>query len=364
MTETPVAQGTLYAARPSIRIDTQEYALINELLLGMRMTETEGGLSALELRFSNHASDTEGGADLAFEEGDILALGKQIILYAGDQSEPQEIFRGVITGLEIEFPESAPPELMVLAEDAFQRARMTRRSKTWEDKSIADIANAVAEQVSLRPVVSGFDQTGTWVQFNESDLAFLRRLLARFDGDLQVVGEEMHVSPRSDVQRGTVTLDMHSQLRAARVIADLTNVVTQVTASGWDVMAGESITATSSGTNFGPGQGSKGKEVLSDLSSVLGEGAYHIGHLAAANQQELQAIVDSAFDQRARRFVRAEGTAEGNPAIRVGTHVELTGLGPRFSNTYYVVRACHRYDRVSGYMTDFEAECGFMGNGS
>jgi phage protein D len=56
-----------------------------------------------------------------------------------------------------------------------------------------------------------------------------------------------------------------------------------------------------------------------------------------------------------------EGTAEGNPQIRVGTHVELTGLGDRFSNTYYVTRACHRYDLANGYETDFEAECAYWG---
>jgi phage protein D len=59
--------------------------------------------------------------------------------------------------------------------------------------------------------------------------------------------------------------------------------------------------------------------------------------------------------------VRVAGTAEGNAALRVGTHVTLRGLGPRFDNVYYVTRACHRWDVASAYETDFEAECAFLG---
>ncbi len=79
---------------------------------------------------------------------------------------------------------------------------------------------------------------------------------------------------------------------------------------------------------------------------------------------EAQALAHTVFDRRARRFVVVEGTAQGNPAIRVGTHVTLQGLGPRFSNTYYVVRATHRFDSSNGYQTHFEAECAFLGTGS
>ncbi|PZO43948.1 MAG: hypothetical protein DCF15_22350, partial [Phormidesmis priestleyi] len=54
------------------------------------------------------------------------------------------------------------------------------------------------------------------------------------------------------------------------------------------------------------------------------------------------------------------GTAEGNPSLRVGTYTKLSGLGDRFSNTYYIVRTCHRFDVQRGYETDFEAECAYL----
>jgi phage protein D len=196
------------------------------------------------------------------------------------------------------------------------------------------------------------------MQLNESDLAFLRRLLRRHDADLQVVGKELHVSARLDVKRGTLDLELHSQLRQVRVTADLTDQMTAATVTGWDAVAGKRVSATSKGANGGPGAGRTGAQVLRD---TLGERSEHLGHLAVTTQEEAQALADTAFDRRARRFVRLDGTAEGNPALRVGTHINLTGVSRRFDNTYYVVSACHRFDVKRGYETDFEAECAFLG---
>lgn len=76
MPETPTTIQALYRARPTVRINGQEYAKVRELVVSMAMNEQEGGLSALELRLTNVASDVSGGADLAFEDDKILRLGR------------------------------------------------------------------------------------------------------------------------------------------------------------------------------------------------------------------------------------------------------------------------------------------------
>jgi phage protein D len=360
MSESSLSQGVVYSAKPTIRVDGQANDLISDLLVAMKMTEAEGGLSALELRLSNVASDPQGSADLAFEDESVLKLGTAIAAYGGDEQSPREIFRGVVTGLEADFPETGPPELVIYAEDKLQSGRMTRKTALHDDVTLADLANQVAQSLSLTPVVTGFtDNIGTQVQLNESDLAFLRRLLAAHDGDVQVVGSELHVSPRGDVQRGTIELEMFSQLRRARVIADLAEQVTEVTATGWDPSRGERVKASSSGAHSGPGSGRRGSE---QLQQTLGTRSEHMGQLALTTTAQAQAVADSTFDRRARRFVRVEASAEGNPALRVGTQVTLSGLSHRFDNTYYVVRAVHRFDLTKGYLTDFEAECAFLGD--
>lgn len=359
MAETAVSQLSVYSSRPTIRIDEQDFDRAGQLLIGMSMQEQEGGLSSLQLRFSNIASDPQGGSDFAFEDETELRLGSSIVVYAGDQTAPQEIFRGLVTGFEADFPAQDPPELLVLAEDSLQSARMSRRTRTYENMSISDLIDTIAAHLSLEPVSSGFaSDTSTWVQLNESDLAFLRRILRRYDGDLQVVGNELHVSPRSEVQRGELELELFSQLQSVKFIADLSDQVTEVSVSGWDSIAGERISATSTGANPGPGEGRNGAQLLAE---AMGDRKEHVGHILVSTDEEAQQLADSVFDQRARRFVCAHGIAEGNPALRVGSHVRLTGVSQRFINTYYVVAACHRFDVQRGYQTHFKAESHSLG---
>ncbi len=360
MEETSVSQSAIYRARPTLRLAGEEDVRASELLLAMTMKESEGGMSSLELRFSNWASTTDGGAEVAFDTGTKLKLGGQIEVYTGDETEPREIFRGKITALEADYKTGIPPELCVLAEDSLQQARLARRSKIYTEQSPADIVRAVAGNLGLTPVVTGLTRpVATWAQYNESDLAFLRRLLSRFDADLQISGTQLQVSPRGDVKRGTVELVLFSQLARARVTADLANQITRVTVRGWSAANGVAVKAeTTSGTHPGPGSGKEGAAVLRD---AFGERSEHIGHFAVSSDAEATALTQAAYDQRARRFVRVDGTAEGNAKLRVGCHVSLSGLGALFDNTYYVVETCHLYDQRSGYRTDFVGECAYIG---
>ena len=189
MPEQPLTQNAVYTAIPTVQIDGQANDKVTAQLLSIEMREQEGGMSSLEMRLSNFGSFSTGLADLVFEDGAILKLGAAVLVYAGDASSPTEIFRGKITGLEGRFPDGGPPDLVVLAEDALQGARMQRRTKNWDSTTLTAIAQQVATNLGLTPVLAGLDTNiGTQQQFNESDLHFLRRLLARYDADVQIVG--------------------------------------------------------------------------------------------------------------------------------------------------------------------------------
>jgi phage protein D len=86
----------------------------------------------------------------------------------------------------------------------------------------------------------------------------------------------------------------------------------------------------------------------------------HIAEICVQSQDEGQAVADAMLAARQRRFVSVEGCVTGDPSLRVGTVVDITGVGPRFENSYYVTHAQHRYTRAEGYVTDFRAECAFF----
>ena len=361
MPEQPLTQNAVYTAIPTVQIDGQANDKVTAQLLSTEMRESEGGMSSLEMRLSNFGSFTTGLADLVFEDGAILKLGSAVLVYTGDASSPTEIFRGKITALEGHFPENGPPDLVVLAEDALQISRMARRTKTWPSTTLSAIASQVASNLGLTPVLAGLDTTiGDQLQYNESDLRFLRRLLARYDGDVQVAGTELHASPRGQAQRNSIEIDLNSQLKQVRVLADLSHQVSQVTATGWDYTQGQTISVTSQTTSLGPGSGQTGAAWLQQALATRSE---QLGQFSNLNSQDAQALVDAEFAQRARTFVVAHGVSEGNPNLRVGTYLQLGGLGPRFSNIYYTTSTVHHFDTQGGYETKFTAECAYLGGG-
>lgn len=348
-----------FSARPTVQLDGQESERLAALLTGMAMHEREGGLAALELRLTNVASLSDGSAETAFDAGGDLELGAAITVGGGDATRPVELFRGTVTGLEAVHRRGAPPELVVLAEDALQKARLKRRSQVFENVTLADIVRRIAGDHGLTPQITGLDQDfGPQVQMNETDLGFLRRLLARVDADLQVVGNELQVAPRAEVRRGEVELDAALDLHEARVLADLAHQVTATTVKGWDAGNGQAVSAEGAEDAPGPGGGERGGAVL---EPALGSRAEHTGHLAVGTEAEARALATATRNGRARRFVTLHAVAAGNPALRVGTHVRLTGLGRWFANTFYVIETRHLFDIESGYRTEFRAECAYLG---
>jgi len=360
MPEGSLSPRAVYNPRPTVEADGATDPRLAALLLTMELREAEGGLSQATLRYSNVASLADGCAELAFEDERVLKLGTALKIGAGDSSAPAELFRGAISALTAEFPQGAPPELVVYAEDALQSARLARKSRMFADLNVADVVRRIANEHRLTPVIDGLTElTGDWAQWNESDLAFLRRLLARVHADFQVVGDELHVSPLATLKRNELELRLHSQLTAVAFTADLAHQVSGVSISGWDEAAGETIRHTATPQAIAPGSG---RDAAAILEATFGPRIEHLTHVVARTAREAEALAQAALERRQVGFVRAQGEAEGNPRLRVGSWVKLTGVSTRFDNVYRVIRACHRYDQHHGYRTEFEAECASLGN--
>src|ERR1700759_4076356 len=94
MPETTLSQSAIFSARPTLRIAGQEDARLSALVTSMRMEESEGGMSTLELHVTDWVDTSDGGGEIAFDADSTLEHG-------GDAAAPCELFKGKLTALEL-----------------------------------------------------------------------------------------------------------------------------------------------------------------------------------------------------------------------------------------------------------------------
>lgn len=351
----------LHTASPAIEIDGMSYPLVAANLELMRVTEGLGGLSSLEVALTDEMTLGDGSASHAAGAGSPLQLGAGIRVFAGAaEVRAFEIFDGQITAIESEVRESGAALFTVLAEDRLLAARRIRRTRLFEKKSAKDLVEQIAADHKLTPEVrEGVDtETADWMQSDETDLAFLRRVLARSDADVQIVADKLQAGRIGMNQRALVPLAAGNTLKRARITADIAEQVNEIRLASFDPASGEAVDAKGTAGGFGPGKGKTGADVLKDKFSEV---KMHLGRFGPMTDTAAQNLAQYECDRRARGFVTVVGTAQGNGEIRVGSWVELSGVNPQFANQYAVTKAIHRWDRREGYMTDFEAESAYLG---
>ncbi len=353
----PVA---VYSTRPTIEVGGLDYPLINQNIIAIRVEEAIGGLTTAELTVVDWVARTDGTSGFAGDSGSPLVLGAGLRVFLGPAEVlASEVFDGQIIAVETEVVKDGPPRLTVIAEDRLFAARRTRRSRILTEKSPGDVATQIAQDYNLTPEIrSGLDTpVCNWVQQDESDLAFLRRILARYDADVQIVGGKMQVGRIAMDQRNALTLTVGTTLECVRICADVAHQISRAKLTSFDPASGNPVTADIAAQGSGPGSGKTGADLLSSAFAAI---QHPLGHYGPMTQGEADRVAAAVCDRRSRAFVLASGTAIGTAELRVGSWVTLAGVNPAFANVYAVTSATHRYEPTQGYHTDFVAECAYM----
>ncbi len=345
----------LYSARPRFRLDGRDQPGLVDGLLSLVVEETTAGLYRCEAVFGNWGTK-DGAPGFLFFDRAAFDFGKPLEVDMGDGDAAAKVFTGKVTGLEAHFPEGRPPEIAVLAEDRLQDLRMTRRSRTYEDSSDADVARFIASKHGLTAQVDLDGPTHTVLaQVNQSDLAFLRERARAADAEVWVEGATLHAQARARRNAGQVSLEYGRTLREFSVLADLAAQRTSLTVSGWDVAAKEGIKgeASDSAVQSELNGGDSGAKVL---KSAFGDRPERIVHLVSLTPGEADGLAKARFRGMARRFLTGQGISDGDARIRVGTRVDLKSVGSLFEGEYYVTEVRQTFDALHGYRTRFAVE--------
>jgi phage protein D len=346
------------ATAPVFQVDGEVKGELARDLLWLEIEEDTGGMKRLSARFLAQGplpgANSEG---LLYLDGRILDFGKRLDVSIGPAQVARTVFKGQVSAIEAQFHETSEPEVMVFAEDKLMQLRMTRRMKTYENMSDADIASDIANQHGLAAEVDADGPSYDIVQqWNQSDLAFLRERARLIQAEVWLEEDTLHFKTRDRRNATELTLVQGNHILSMSARADLAHQRTKVKVSGFDAQARDRIDEEA-GEDAIQAEISGGRNGPAVLAQAFGERVSYRVREAPLASAEARDWARGEMLRRARSFVTVQGVTRGSPDMMVGSRLRLERVGPPFEGGgYTVTRLCHTYDLSQGHRTRFEAQ--------
>jgi len=269
----------------------------------------------------------------------------------GDRTT-KAIFKGEIVTVEPDF-QAGGASMVVRAYDKSHRMMRSRKQRTFKDVTVSDIVSKVCRENGLRPQVQASGpKLDVVVQNSETDWDFIWRLAQRIGFEL-LIDDTKAVFAKPSRAGDEVELAYPDDLHGFRPRITAVQQVQTVSVRGYDPKSKRTVVSSQSAPNQVTEAGIRRGEVRGKFPGDVIE----IGGQSFSSQGEAEAIAQSALDQLANAYLAAEGECEGNPAIKAGTRLKITGVGTKFSGTYRVAKAVHMLS-AGGYVTQFSNSAG------
>ena len=285
--------------------------------------------------------------------------GARVEIDLGYVGHLQQMFRGQITSITADFPESGPPVVHVQGTDDLHKlTRGTAHSRFEEADS--DIVRQIAqEMMGLRVDVDDTPmRTGPRVQMHQSDYAFLQDLAALDGYAVWVEDGTLFFKRTRPTRQEPLALEWGRTLQSFTPRISTAGLVKKVVVKGYDPVQKQGFT----GVARAPSE-LRGLPFGLSPSGLLEVGSGSGGRSERVFESE-RVTSKAEADERAAAIlnqiwqgaVTGSGTSPGHPEIRVGTILALSGIG-RFSNEYVVTSVTHSIGE-GGYQTSFEVNGG------
>jgi phage protein D len=347
----------LSSSAPVFKVDGDVKGDLARDLVRLEVDESTDGLKTCVARFIAVGPGAGTSEEQLYLDGQILDFGKALEVALGPPGNQRVVFKGALSALEAEFDEAAAPHVTAFAEDRLMTLRMTRRSRTYEQMTDADIASAIAGEHGLTPDTAADGPTYDVVQqLNQSDLAFLRERARLVAAEVWCDGDALGFKTRANRDGTAVTLVRGNELLTVECRADLAHQRTKVVVSGYDAADRATIEEAASADAV-QAEAASGRSGPAVLEQAFGERVSRLARSAPLAGSEASAWARAEMQRRARGFVTVVGTTSGTPDLVVGSRVTLERVGAPFEGDgYYATRVRHTYDLTQGHRTLFHAE--------
>ena len=303
--------------------------------------------------FSIHLRDP----DFKWIGGTTFDLGKTVVISAKAQSDRKatELLSAEITAIEPELIKDIGATALITGYVKFHRLQRGRKTRTFIKKKYSDIVQQIARECGITATVDSTPEVHEHVyQDNRTDAEFILDIAERagyytyFEAGKLNFREKPRASGQKPVlEWGENLLEYQARLTTAEQ-------VNSVEVPGYDIKTGKALVGKATSPKDTPKVGGESHGGKLAQKSFHMKSVEVVNHHPVRTQKEANEIAQAALNQIGSTFFQAEGTCMGNPAIRSGVDVKIKETGKRFSGTYRVTRAIHRYDASGNYTTRFE----------
>lgn len=302
-----------------------------------------------------------------YTEGNIFDLGHRAHIELGYAGALTSLVRGVITSMSPRFPDAGSPTVSITGLDSMVLLRDRKptgsEQKQWTKKRDSEIARDIAKRNNLACHVDESPiEHPLVVQKNQDDAQFLLERAKKIDFDcfIGIDGAQRRdtlffVRPRDGRTSETIRVyqfEWGRNLISFMPTLTVSRQVAKVTVRGWDSRNMEPIVATATVADL-PKPKTKNKRVRSApdvVENALGRKEDVVVDANPQSKDEAKQMAIAMLRQRAYTFITATMSVMGNPELRAGDNVQITGLGNRFAGEYHITKAEHTFG-ASGYLT-------------
>src|SRR5262245_1846630 len=290
-----------------------------------------------------------------------LEIGKSIEISATSQSDDAEavLIKGEVTSVEADY-DTLGARAIVRGYDKSHRLTAGRKTKTFENVKLSDVAKQSASDAGLG--TDGDETDGTiphGFQVNRSDLDFLYAIALRAGFDCRVDGDDLLFKKPVEsadapdegepTDAGGTTLVWGVNLVEFRARMSAVAQVSEVELRGWDPKAKEAVigkgTPSASNADLAVGP--------TDLADKVGGQTMVVVDHPVSTQADADVLATARANQVGSAAFEATAVAVGDPKLKAGTAVSISGVDPALSGKWTISGSRHEFQN-GAYHTALE----------
>jgi len=264
--------------------------------------------------------------------------------------QDQSLFDGEVTAVERSYQPDRGRTIRVRAYDRLHRLRKNGTARVHLDVTPSRLAIDLAGTagLSVDAGADGASQTRV-VQTTQSDLELLLDVCERAGLFIDVDGDVLRLITLEGTGT-TVPLVLGATLIEADIETNGDAAVRRVEARGWDVDRLETHQATATSARTG-----RTAPAAVPPDTVGGSGEQILLDERASDDDAALGLAQATLDLGVASEVVLRGVALGDPRLRPGCTVEISGVDPAIAGRYVLTEVRHAIDRERGYLSEISS---------